>query len=74
MVVSYEIVDKQYAWQQDRSPEGGDGPHCKWVQWRTSKLQSVYVKKTFKKNKFICIDTLGTLYIIYFILLNDTFK
>ncbi len=32
MVVSYEIVEKQCAWQQDRSPEGGDGPHCGWVQ------------------------------------------
>ncbi len=26
MVVSYMVVDKQCAWQQDRSPEGGDGP------------------------------------------------
>ncbi len=32
MVVSYVIVDKQSAWQQDRSPEGSDGPHCGWVQ------------------------------------------
>ncbi len=32
MAVSYEIVDKQCAWQQDRSPEGGDGPHCGWVK------------------------------------------
>ncbi len=24
MVVSYVIVDKQCAWQQDRSPEGSD--------------------------------------------------
>ncbi len=32
MVVSYEIVDKQCAWQQDRSPEGSDGPHYGWVQ------------------------------------------
>ncbi len=32
MVVSYVVVDKQCAWQQDRSPEGSDGPHCDWVQ------------------------------------------
>ncbi len=32
MVVSYVIVDKQCAWQQDQSPEGSDGPHCGWVQ------------------------------------------
>ncbi len=32
MVVSYVIVDKQCAWQQDRSPEDSDGPHCGWGQ------------------------------------------
>ncbi len=32
MVVSYVVVDKQCAWQQDQSPEGSDGPHCGWVQ------------------------------------------
>ncbi len=32
MVVSYKIIDKQCAWQQDRSPDGGDGPHRGWVQ------------------------------------------
>ncbi len=32
MVVSYEIIDKQCAWQQERSLEGSDGPHCGWVQ------------------------------------------
>ncbi len=42
IVVSYGIVDKQCVWQQDRSPEDGDGPHCGWVQWWTSKLQCVY--------------------------------
>ncbi len=36
MVVSYEIVDKQCACQQDRSPEGGS------TGW-TTKLQCVYV-------------------------------
>ncbi len=26
------VVDKQCAWQQDRSPEGSDGPHYGWVE------------------------------------------
>ncbi len=29
MVVSYVVIDKQCAWQQDRSPEGSDGPQNK---------------------------------------------
>ncbi len=41
MEISYEIVDKQCAWQQDRSPEGGDGRPCGWVQRWTAKLQGV---------------------------------
>ncbi len=27
MVVSYVVVDKQCAWQQDRSPDDSDGPN-----------------------------------------------
>ncbi len=42
MVVSYVVVDKQCAWQQDRSPEGSDGPHCVLVQGWTTKLQCIY--------------------------------
>ncbi len=34
MEASYEIVDKLCAWQQDRSPEGGDGLPCGWVSGR----------------------------------------
>ncbi len=55
MVVSYMIVDKQCVWQQDRSPEGSDGPHCGWVQGVDNQVTMCVLMVTKKKKKLFSI-------------------
>ncbi len=50
MVVSYVIVDKQCAWQQDRSPEGSDGPHC-FKKTKNKKIMLMYTDKFWRKKR-----------------------